>query len=140
LPSIVLGIYALSVLYAYLAQAKVVNPVMNIGKLRPLEIWKIDPVLSLIFLIITSLLAGLTINAIAALGEMGWKGLLLNELASKMGLLKASIITGVIWSLWHAPLILAGYNYPHHPDVIGLGMFTLMCIVWSIIFRILKRT
>ncbi len=55
--------------------------------------------LSLIFLIITSLLAGLTINAIATLGEMGWKGLLLNELVSRRGLLKASIIIGVIWSL-----------------------------------------
>jgi len=39
-----------------------------------------------------------------------------------------------MWGLWHAPLIfLAGYRYPHHPDLLGLAMFTAVCIAWSTI-------
>ena len=136
---VVLGIYALSVLFAILAQVKVVNPIMNIGRFGPLELWGLNPLLSLIFLVVVALLAGLTVNAVAALGEeMGWRGFLLDELSSRMGLLKASVIIGIVWSLWHAPLILAGYDYPHHHDFVGLGMFTLICIVWSIILGYLR--
>lgn len=38
--------------------------------------------------------------------EVGWRGFFLNELEKKHGLLKAAVITGLFWSLWHFPLIL----------------------------------
>ncbi len=82
------------------------------------------------FLIIAqALIAGITVNALAALGEEYlWRGLLLKEMKNK-GWIKASLFIGFIWGLWHAPLILQGHNYPNEPY---LGV--LMMIVWCMAF------
>jgi len=71
------------------------------------------------------LFAGVTINAVAAFGEeLGWRGFLLKELAP-LGFWRSSFIVGIIWGLWHWPLIAHGYNYPGHP-VAGPLMMTLL--------------
>lgn len=70
------------------------------------------------------------INSIPALGEeYGWRGYLLDRLLSKIGSIKALTIIGAIWGLWHTPLILMGYNYPNHPDAVGLAMFTAFTVL-----------
>ncbi len=72
------------------------------------------------------LAAGLTINAVAALGEeLGWRGLLLHALAP-LGFWKASLVIGAIWGIWHAPLIVQGHNYPGAP-IAGAIMMTVAC-------------
>lgn len=84
--------------------------------------------------IIQGLFAGATINAVAAFGEeLGWRGFLLHAFR-KMSFLKASLIIGFIWGLWHAPLILMGHNYPDHP-VWGVAMMTLWCILLTPLFN-----
>lgn len=56
-------------------------------------------------------IAGLTLNGVFAFGEeYGWRGWLMNELAP-LGPVRANLLTGVLWGLWHAPLILMGFNY-----------------------------
>jgi len=69
--------------------------------------------------------AGVTVNTLAALGEeTGWRGYLLNTLAPRLGLVPAALVIGVVWGLWHAPLILVmGFDYPQHPNIVGLSMF-----------------
>lgn len=83
------------------------------------------------FLLATSttvLIAGLTLNALFAFGEeLGWRGFLLNEFR-QMKLIKASLIIGAVWGIWHFPLILMGHNYMQHP-VAGVFMMTLFCIL-----------
>lgn len=82
---------------------------------------------------VQGLVAGVTINAIAALGEeLGWRGLLLDEL-SALGFWKLSGITGVIWGIWHAPIILQGHNYPDAP-VAGVVMMTGAMIAMTPIY------
>lgn len=82
------------------------------------------------------LLAGITVNAIAAFGEeVGWRGFLLKSLLP-LGFWRASLIIGTIWGLWHAPLILLGHNYPEHP-VIGVFMMTLWTILLTPILNYL---
>jgi membrane protease YdiL (CAAX protease family) len=52
------------------------------------------------------------INMIFAFGEeIGWRGFLLPALCEKYSNRKAIIISGLIWGLWHAPIIAMGHNY-----------------------------
>lgn len=69
----------------------------------------------LVTLFISSLILGPTINGIFGFGEeLGWRGYLLPKLIP-LGKLQAYLILGVIWGLWHAPLVLLGFNYPGYP-------------------------
>ena len=64
----------------------------------------------------TSLLLFVTVgtaqSCLWALGEeLGWRGLLVPELAKLTSFTRTALISGAIWALWHTPLILfADYN------------------------------
>lgn len=78
------------------------------------------------------------INLIPALGEeIGWRGWLLPKLMP-LGVAPAILISGVIWGLWHAPLILLGYNYPAVPAWLGQTAMIGMCIVIGAVFGWLR--
>ena len=80
--------------------------------------------------------AGVTINALLAFGEeFGWRGYLLWELAP-LGFWRASGAVGAVWGVWHAPLVLAGHNYPSFP-VAGIVAMTVACIVFSPVYTYL---
>lgn len=84
------------------------------------------------------LIAGATINALAAFGEeLGWRGLMYKELSS-FGFWPSSLIIGVIWGLWHAPIIIQGYNYPAHPGL-GVLLMIIWCILLSPIFSFARQ-
>jgi membrane protease YdiL (CAAX protease family) len=51
------------------------------------------------------------INSLFTFGEeFGWRGYLLQKLLP-MGSKKAVLLLGVIWGIWHAPVIAMGHNY-----------------------------
>jgi hypothetical protein len=82
------------------------------------------PSLLLTALFLGSLFLSPFVNSILGLGEeWGWRGYLLPRLMP-LGKWKAYLLLGVIWGLWHAPLILIGFNYPGHP-VLGIFMMIL---------------
>jgi len=86
--------------------------------------------------LIQGLIAGITINAVAAFGEeTGWRGFLLKNLKD-MRFFKAALIIGFIWGIWHAPLILMGHNYPQHPQI-GVLMMVVFCILLTPILQYL---
>jgi membrane protease YdiL (CAAX protease family) len=67
---------------------------------------------------------------VAAFGEeLGWRGLLQRELLH-LGFWKSSAFIGVIWGVWHAPIIIQGHNYPQHP-VAGVAMMTVFTLLLS---------
>ena len=84
---------------------------------------------SLIYL--QSLTLGVLIATVATFGEeFGWTGYLLIKLLP-LGRWRAAVIYGAIWGLWHAPVIVAGYNYPGHPRT-GALMMCLLTITFAL--------
>ena len=80
-------------------------------------------------LVLVSPLLNGVFNAIPAAGEeIGWRGFLFPRLQERLGTAGAVLAGGVIWGLWHAPVILLGYNYPLHP-VLGLLAMCGMCVL-----------
>ena len=58
--------------------------------------------------------------------EYGWRGFLQGELI-KMGRVKGIALLGVIWGVWHAPIIAMGHNYPGYP-VLGILLMIAYCV------------
>ena len=84
----------------------------------------------IIITVLSGMIAGITINAVFALGEeIAWRGFLLKELEGK-SFLAVAIGTGAFWGFWHSPLILNGHNYPDHP-VAGVFMMIVLCILMT---------
>ncbi len=78
--------------------------------------------------IVSGMVSGISINAVFAFGEeIGWRGYLLKLFKGKKFLV-AALFIGIIWGLWHAPLILHGHNYPQHPEV-GVLMMVVLCVL-----------
>lgn len=76
--------------------------------------------------------AGLTVNGVFAFGEeYGWRGVLAEELRP-LGVVRANLLTGVLWGLWHAPLIALGHNYGTQ-WAIGIPLFVVITTPLSFI-------
>ena len=68
--------------------------------------------------------------------EFGWRSYLQLRLFPDRPLLSA-VVTGVIWAVWHYPLMLRGYNFPDN-RLLGLLVFPVSTIFLSIIFGWLR--
>ena len=91
-----------------------------------------NPTFLIVTTIISGLFAGATINALFAFGEeYGWRNYLVDALREKKFVF-ASIFIGIIWGLWHFPLILLGHNYPQH-SVAGVFMMVIFCVLASFV-------
>jgi membrane protease YdiL (CAAX protease family) len=74
-----------------------------------------------------SLLLGPILGLLVAFGEeYGWRGYLQGELI-KMGKIPGILLVGIIWGLWHAPIIAMGHNFPGYPSL-GIVVMTLYTI------------
>jgi membrane protease YdiL (CAAX protease family) len=67
------------------------------------DITSIDLLGNLAFAVPISLLA-------AVMEEFGWRGFMLPRLLRDHGALKAALIVGVVWALWHAPINYLGLS------------------------------
>ena len=77
---------------------------------------------------LTALLMAPILNAIPILGEeFGWRAYLLPKLMP-LGGRKAMVLMGIIWGLWHAPLIAMGHNYG--TDYPGAPWSGILATVW----------
>ncbi|SHN70526.1 CPBP family intramembrane glutamic endopeptidase [Desulfitobacterium chlororespirans] len=97
----------------------------------------LSPVTLLIVQVLMVLLIGPVINIIPTLGEeLGWRGYLLPKLRGFFSDRAALTITGVIWGIWHLPIIAMGHNYGTgywgYPWL-GILAMIVFCVVLGII-------
>jgi membrane protease YdiL (CAAX protease family) len=62
--------------------------------------------------------------------EYGWRGYLLPRMLP-LGEIRASLLVGVIWGVWHLPLLLAGLNYPGVNVWLAIVIFTFVTVALS---------
>lgn len=82
-----------------------------------------------------AILIGPIINFLPALGEeLGWRGYLLPKLSACMEKRRTILLTGVIWGLWHGPMIAMGHNfgteYWGYP-ALGILLMTVFCVFFG---------
>ncbi len=133
--------YAIPILYAAAAYGAVW--LLGLGGLREDRLLHlIRSPLQTIGLFLT---LGTAANSVAALGEeLGWRGLLVPELAKLTSFTKLSLISGAIWATWHMPLIFfADYNRSMFgmaatPKLYAAACFTVMVVSFSFILAWLR--
>ncbi len=79
---------------------------------------------------------GTVMSCISALGEeLGWRGLLVPELAKLTSFTRLSFLSGVIWAAWHMPAIfLLNYNAGDTPRLYAAACFAVMVVGISFVF------
>jgi len=134
--------YIFAYIYPFIAVALgvILFLIMGLGKLR-IDSNLIFPTqygVPVYIFLINYAIAPLFPNSIMAFGEeYGWRGYLQDLLQEKYSILKTLLITGVIWGLWHAPLIAMGYNYNQYP-IPGVFLFVLWATFIGVFFGWLK--
>ena len=84
--------------------------------------------------LLAAVTVGPLINTIPSLGEeVGWRGMLLPLLCERMSERRAAIVSGIIWGLWHAPIIAMGHNFGmSYPGFPVTGILTMVVACTSI--------
>jgi membrane protease YdiL (CAAX protease family) len=85
---------------------------------------------TMIFLLLT---VGVIKNLGSTLGEeIGWRGFLIFELRKVMSFKALAIVSGIIWAIWHFPIINLMYGRGENL-ILHLSAFTIMIIGVSVI-------
>ena len=95
------------------------------------------PVGTLVLVQLALIPMGAIANSFLAFGEeLGWRGWLVSAL-QPLGTWPTLVISSVIWGVWHAPVILLGYNFAE-PNLLGLGIMVGGCLAFGIILGWLR--
>lgn len=91
----------------------------------------IAPPLVILFVTLQAVLISPILNGLFTFGEeFGWRAYLLPKLMP-LGGRRAVLISGVIWGVWHAPIIAMGHNYgldyPGYPWL-GIAAMIVFCV------------
>jgi membrane protease YdiL (CAAX protease family) len=93
----------------------------------------ISPAMMLVAVLMASLFLSPIVNFIPSFGEeFGWRGYLLPKLLP-LGEVKALLLSGFIWSLWHLPfIILLGFGFGDN-SLAGIVLYIIMVTLLGII-------
>lgn len=88
----------------------------------------LSPLVLLLSMAINVVIIGPLLGLIITFGEeYGWRGFLQTELI-RLGRIRGVFLLGVIWGIWHWPIIWMGYNYPGQP-LLGSLFMVGYCII-----------
>jgi membrane protease YdiL (CAAX protease family) len=86
-----------------------------------------SPQVFMAVLVVQTLLTGPFLGLLITFGEeYGWRGYLQPALIN-LGRVRGITLVGIIWGIWHWPVIWMGYNYPDHP-YLGSLLMVLFCL------------
>lgn len=122
-------------LVAFFALQSWLNYVFNLGTVVDLKTAfpqmatnAMPTTLLLLSLALNTVIIGPLLGLIISFGEeYGWRGFLQTELI-RLGRIRGVFLLGVIWGIWHWPVIWMGYNYPGQP-VLGSILMVGYCIL-----------
>jgi membrane protease YdiL (CAAX protease family) len=90
--------------------------------------------------LLTTLTVGSILGLILAIGEeIGWRGLLVPQLLRFQPFVQTAIISGIVWGLWHVPLILAGGYTSGAPAWFTVSCFMVNVVAMSFAYAWLRQ-
>ena len=93
---------------------------------------------ALIYILIAATVLML-LSIMSALGEeIGWRGLLVPELFKTTTFTRTALLSGLIWVIWHLPLILFGDYNNGAPAWFAVACFAVMTLAFSFAFAWLR--
>lgn len=103
-----------------LVDLKTAFPQMAVSNLSPMAL--------ILSMALNAVVIGPFLGLIITFGEeYGWRGFLQSELVH-LGRIRGIFLLGVIWGIWHWPVIWMGYNYPGQP-LAGSLLMVGYCII-----------
>ena len=101
-----------------------------------------DDASAILLTFVSSATVGFLFLAVLSIGEeVGWRGFLVLELTKRTSFLTAAIISGLIWALWHYPLIFFApdvFDFGGLPLNFAVPIFTLVITVVAVFFAYLR--
>ncbi len=140
------GVKLLAGVVVFLALQAGLNLVFRLGLFQGWVEWVYGiPVSEGWYLLALIVALGITVTGIPLSGlaavfgeEYGWRGFLQDELV-RLGRRRGVFLVGLIWGLWHFPVILSGmHTYP--PTSLGLVLGLVFFILWGFVqsYAVLK--
>lgn len=81
-------------------------------------------------------IVGTIIHIVFAAGEeIGWRGFFVPNLFKVMGFTRTCLLSGIIWSVWHFPLVMLGKYLSNIPLAISLVQLTIVLLAMSFIIN-----
>lgn len=124
--------YLLPILYAGIAYS--VISLLGLGDINTSALGE-----NLVLALVKNLTINVVLAAILAVGEeIGWRGLLVPQLAKLQPFARTALISGVIWGLWHIPLIINGGYSSNAPTWYAISAFLVLIVGMSFAFAWLR--
>lgn len=107
---------------------------IGLGQFDPTS-WQVQPDASPLIGLLLILSMGVLTGLVSATGEeIGWRGLLVPELAKITSVRNTALLSGAIWAGWHMPLLIgANYRGEGTPIAYSLLCFTAMIVALSFV-------
>lgn len=89
--------------------------------------------------LIIACVIGTCSSCLSSLGEeLGWRGFMYPVMERVIGRKRALLFSGMIWALWHMPIMIAGLYQAETQLAYGLLMFTIQVTLLSVIMSWLR--